>query len=162
MTARDYHLNHAKLASLEGRKCFLTMVTNSIKLHIDRNERDGTYLWIDPPWVFGTLDAEVASSQTCPDSHDADYEAKFKQWGEQFTPMYENAIDHFETTQRGRLVVFFASGHVLLSPAIEGTKEERGWYDHWYVSRKPGRSPDKLTTTDGQSDYTLTAPKPPC
>ena len=141
MTARDYKLYHAKLASLEGRPCFLSMACNSIKLHIDRDEKNGTYLWIDPPWVFGTEDAEIETSETCPNHREPDYEMKFKQWGQNFTPMFENTILRIEATQRGRLLVFFGSGHVLCAPAIRVPKQE-GCYDHWYAENK-GELPEK-------------------
>ena len=76
MSSRDYQRHHAQLSALRGRKAFATLATNSIKLHIDANKKEGTYLWIDPPWEFYRENVLVGSSASCPDHTLPDYDAR--------------------------------------------------------------------------------------
>jgi hypothetical protein len=87
MSARDYDRYHHRLPALRGRKSFVTLATNSIKLHIDEDKRDGTFLWLDPPWEFRREDTIIETSSSCPHYTEPDYERRFRSWGERFQPI---------------------------------------------------------------------------
>lgn len=136
MSSRDYEINQKFLPPLKGRKSFVTLATNSIKLHIDDDGKSGTYLWIDPPWVFGDDGKMIESSETCPDYSEPEYKARFKMWGEKFAPVFENFIADIDASPNGRLSIVFADGYRLIVPAVNSDTQEKSWYDHWYYSEK--------------------------
>jgi hypothetical protein len=133
MSARDYELYHRRLKALQGRKSFVTLATNSIKLHIDENKKNGTYLWLDPPWEFRRHAKTVESSYSCPDHTDSDYAPRFRRWCRRFDSMSESTIATITATPDGALQIAFTSGEELVLPANE-TKQPDSWYDHWYYN----------------------------
>jgi hypothetical protein len=107
MSARDYHLYHNKLPALGGRRCFVTLATNSIKLHIDEVKKDGTFLWLDPPWEFRKDGAVIESSASCPDHTEQNYERCFHDWAAPFQPIFESIICGLTADPNGGLQVCF-------------------------------------------------------
>ena len=149
MSARDYQRHHEQLSALKGRRAFATLATNSIKLHIDENKKDGTYLWIDPPWEFYRDDTLVESSDSYPDDTIPDHGARVQNWFSRFDPIYETAIAEIAATPDGGLQIqFFGGGEIL----VPGDNSERDlWYDHWYY-KDPNRPNQTLQPTAGRSD----------
>jgi hypothetical protein len=146
MSARDYQLYFDEMVSVTGRKCFVTMATNSIKIHIDRDEKCGAYIWIDPPWIFGRGDQAIESSETCPDYRASDYKERFAAWGMKFEPIFESVIERVEATSKHRLSIFFSHGYELVVPALIRSSEPGAWYDHWYFSaKKPNQPPEPMS-----------------
>ena len=130
MSSRDYQRHHAQLSALRGRKAFATLATNSIKLHIDANKKEGTYLWIDPPWEFYRENVLVGSSASCPDHTLPDYDARVRQWFDQFGSLYDTAIADATASPDGSLEIrFFGGGELFVPP---DASERDLWYDHWY------------------------------
>src|ERR1700721_87915 len=103
MSARDYTQHRHELAALIGRKCFLTLATNSIKLHIDENKKGGAFLWIDPPWQFGRDGDILESSNSYPDHQEAGCEEKHRTWCSRFGPVYETLIEKIDAQPDGSL-----------------------------------------------------------
>jgi len=66
MSSRDYARFGDQLEKITGRKCYITLATNSIKLHIDENKKYGKYLWIDPHWELRKDGEIIESDQTYP------------------------------------------------------------------------------------------------
>jgi hypothetical protein len=135
MSARDYLLYDSFLPALVGRKSFLTLATNSIKLHIDQNKKAGTYLWIDPPWAFVKTVLWIESSQSCPDYQRPDYRRRFKDWCARFSPISASEIVNIEANPSGRLLIEFHDSYRLVIPAAWYDDEAHpSWYDHWYYT----------------------------
>ncbi len=133
MSARDYHLYHKKLPALEGRRCFVTLATNSIKLHIDEVKKDGTFLWLDPPWEFRKDGAVIESSASCPNHTEQDYERCFHDWGARFQPIFESIIYGLTADPNGGLQVMLSDGYQIILPEDQSSETE-SWYDHWYYT----------------------------
>ena len=151
MSSRDYQLYHTSLPALAGRKSFVTLATNSIKLHIDKDEKKGTYLWIDPPWAFGRAETLIESSETCPDHKDPEYGLKFEAWGSRFEPVFQSSITRIESEPSGRLTVFFEGEYELVVPALRPVHARDSWYDHWYFTdqnQKEKTEPNKSATAN--------------
>lgn len=131
MSSRDHQRHQDQLSALQGRRAFATLATNSIKLHIDENKKDGTYLWIDPPWEFYRDGAFVESSETYPDEGVPDSDALVKQWFTRFDSIYETTIADADSSPDGGLQIrFFGGGEILVPPSA--SERDDLWYDHWY------------------------------
>ena len=134
MSALDYQLYHAFLPPLVGRKSFITLATNSIKLHIDENKKSGIYLWIDPPWVFGKGKVLIESSESCPHYRTPDYRHLFSDWVARFSPVSASEIVQIRAKPSGRLSIRFRDSYKLIAPASFDEHGEPSWYDHWYYA----------------------------
>jgi hypothetical protein len=137
MSARDYDLYQRELSPLRGRRCFVTLATNSIKLHIDENKKKGTFLWLDPPWTFCRNGILIESSASCPDHSEPDYKSRFRRWCSRFDSIFETTINDLTATPDGALEIAFDGGHEIVLPADQ-SKQTDSWYDHWYF-----RDPEK-------------------
>lgn len=133
MPSRDYLSYHAKLPALIGKQVFATLATNSIKLHVGENKKSGSYLWIDPPWAFGSGDDIIESSDSCPDYKSGDYESKFRQWVSRFSPIFTSSIMDIEADVTGQLSIALSDGYRIFAPEISSSADDSDlWYDHWY------------------------------
>lgn len=137
MSARDYAEHHLELPSLEGRLCFLSLATNSVKLHIDENKCDGTFLWIDPPWQFGRHGKVIESSDSCPFHEDDGYDRKFAEWCSRFAPAFDTRIESIEALPDGSLWISLALGYAFFVPPEFLPDDPPLWYDHWYLRKEP-------------------------
>lgn len=117
MSASDYTAYAHKLPLLAGRCCSVSLATNSLKLHIDENKKDGSYLWIDPPWQFGLNDTLIDEAWTCPHHEDEGYKESFKAWREQFASISDSTILSIDAVPDGTLQMRFERGYCLLVPA---------------------------------------------
>lgn len=151
MSARDYAENSAELPALVGRKCFVTLATNSVKLHIDRDQKGGTFLWIDPPWQFGRGEELIESSASCPHYEEERYEERFREWGRHFKPVRESVIEKIDASPDGGLRIGLADGFTFLIPSDFIPEDDPWWYDHWYV-RKEANQPVQTGRQVGLSD----------
>ena len=130
MSSRDYERYHDNLSTLQGRRAFATLATNSIKLHIDENKKDGEFLWIDPPWEFYREGILLESSASYPDETATDYDQRVQQWFTKFDPIHETAIAELTASPDGSLQIRFFGGGEIFVPSDESEREL--WYDHWY------------------------------
>lgn len=135
MSSRDYQEFSAQLPALVGRKCFLTLATNSVKVHLDENTRGGTFLWIDPPWQFGCEGEIIASSASCPHYEETDYERMYQEWRSKFIPASESRIESIEASPDGSLWVHLSDGYAFFVPKEFIPDDPPGWYDHWYLRK---------------------------
>jgi hypothetical protein len=131
MSARDYERYHDNLSTLQGRKAFATLATNSIKLHIDENKKDGEFVWIDPPWEFYRDGNLVESSDSYPSDGVPDYDERVRQWFSGFDSIYETAIAEIAASPDGALEIRFFGGGEIFVPSDESVRDDL-WYDHWY------------------------------
>lgn len=138
MSSRDHDKYGAMLDQLAGRKCFLTLATNSLKLHLDENKPYGSYLWIDPPWQFGRHEEIIESSLNHPHHEDENYARDHQTWSSHFTPLRENVIEEIESSPDGSLWIRFSKDYAIFVPAGQASQDpdedNMWWYDHWYVS----------------------------
>jgi hypothetical protein len=134
VSARDYQLYHTLLPALVGRKSFITLAANSIKLHIDENKKGGIYLWIDPPWVFGKNNVLIESSESCPDYRAPNYRRLFSDWVARFSAISGSEIVRIAAKPSGRLSIRFRHSYSLIAPASFDEHGEPSWYDHWYYA----------------------------
>lgn len=137
MSFRDYAEHHLELPSLVGRPCFLSLATNSVKLHIDENKSDGTYLWIDPPWQFGRHGEVIESSDSCPFHEDDGYDRKFAEWCSRFAPAFDTRIESIEALPDGSLWISLVQGYAFFVPTEFFPDDPPLWYDHWYLRKEP-------------------------
>lgn len=133
MSAKDYQLYHQKLPALQGRKCFLLLATNSIKLHIDETKKNGTFLWLDPPWEFRRGGTVIETSASCPYYTEPDYERRFRLWGSRFAPVFESTIRGIAASPNGGLQITFSDGYEVILPEDQCNQTD-SWYDHWYFT----------------------------
>jgi hypothetical protein len=132
MSAQDYRLYHDKLSALRGRKCFVTMATNSIKVHIDEDKKNGIFLWLDPPWEFRKDGIVIETSASCPDHTESDYERRFRLWGSRFEPIFDSKIRDITAAPSGSLQITFTDGYEVFLPEDPSVQTD-SWYDHWYL-----------------------------
>jgi hypothetical protein len=134
VSTRDYIRFAAALPALVGRACLATVAANSLKLHIDENRKDGTYLWIDPPWQFQHVGELIRSSATCPHHEQAEYESLFAEWARGLRPLSNTRILEVKAEVDGGLVLRFEHEYSLVVPADPSPGDEEDWYDHWYFN----------------------------
>ncbi len=147
MSARDYTQHQNEFPTLVGRRCFLTLATNSAKLQFDENRKGGPFLWIDPPWQFGRGDEIIESSASCPHHEDEDYEKKFSAWCSQFAPAFDTLIEKFEASPDGSLWISLGGGYAFYVPSDFIPDDPPSWYDHWYLRNveRPNKAPEPTT-----------------
>jgi len=138
MSARDYEHYRQSLPALRGRKSSVTLAANSIKLHIDEDKENGTFLWLDPPWEFRRDGAVIETAATCPDHTEPDYEPRFQSWCERFEPIFDSTIRDIAATPDGSLQVTFEDRYEVFLPANDSAQSD-SWYDHWYY-REPKKT----------------------
>jgi hypothetical protein len=128
MSQRDIDQNRDTTLSFKGRRCFASLHTNSIRVRIDDNEKQGRYIWIDPPWVFSRERDEITSSE----GYSEDTEHSFGEWCELFEPLRDTVLEQFEEGEQGAATFIFRGGYRLFVPD-DGEREEDMDYDHWYA-----------------------------
>ena len=134
MSARDYTENHVLLRALKGRRCSPTLAASTIKLHIDRNQKYGDYLWIDPPWNLTRHGEAILSSASYPDHEDENYEVLHRKWAQILSDLVVSEIQEISATSEGALTVELDNGSVLEAPTDNYRSDDADdWYDHWYV-----------------------------
>ena len=130
MSLRDLKENRKTLLAFKGRQCFASLATNSIKIHIDKNQKNGRYIWIDPPWLFFQGLDTVTSSHEYSDRG-------FKKWCEKFAALRKTVFDDFKETADGDITFYFPDRYRLFVPSASSSDEEDdSWYDHWFASEK--------------------------
>jgi hypothetical protein len=114
--------------------CLATVAANSLKLHIDENRKNGTYLWIDPPWQFEQGGKLIRTSATCPHHEQADYESVFTEWVRGLQPLLNTRITEVVAGVDGSLALRFEHEYSLVVPPDPTPGDEEDWYDHWYFN----------------------------
>jgi len=128
---------------------------NTAKLHIDKNQRGGSYIWIDPPWTLTRHGRIVASSATYPDHQARDYRKLHDEWCSQFGDVWESQICAIKTTVEGSLKVDIENGFSFEASADTFQSENvDDWYDHWYV-RIANESSEQTTSEKALETSTL-------
>ena len=135
MSKRDYRRDARRLREFDGKRCFISVATNSLKLHLGRRQRSGTFIWIDPPWELSHGSDTVTTSADCPDSAKKSQEARFSRWCTLFAPLYRTTLASAVPKSDGSLTLHFAGGYELFTPSHFIPHLQKLWYDHWYVSR---------------------------
>jgi hypothetical protein len=126
MSQRDLQQNKATLTGFKGRRCFAALATSSIRLRFDDREKQGHYIWVDPPWVFSRALEEITTS-------DSYSEATFKDWGQLFSALRETTLQDFEPGQNGEVTLVFSEGYRLFIPLDPESDDPDSDYDHWYA-----------------------------
>ncbi|BCU77615.1 hypothetical protein [Luteolibacter sp. LG18] len=137
MSATDFENHGADVPQLIGRRCFLTLATNSLKLHIDADKKGGIYLWIDPPWQFGKDGEIIESSASYPFEGDKE---GFTHWTSRFAPIRESRFEQIEAQPDGSLWITLADDYQIFVPKEFIPREPDdafSWYDHWYLNLSP-------------------------
>lgn len=107
-----------------------------MKLHIDENKKNGTFLWIDPPWQFGRDEDIIESSASYPDHEEAGYEEKHRAWCSQFEPAYSTLIEKIDARPDGSLWIFLRDRYAFYIPPEFIPEDPPSWYDHWYFRKQ--------------------------
>lgn len=126
MSQRDLQNNLDTLTGFKGRPCFAALATNSIRLRFDDREKQGHYIWVDPPWVFSSASEKITDS----DSYSED---TFKDWGQLFDPLRNTTLQDFEPGQGGEVTLIFSGGYRLFIPLEPESDAPDSDYDHWYA-----------------------------
>lgn len=121
-----------ELPSLVGCDCFLSLATNSLKIHLDKREREGSYLWIDPPWEFTISSKVIQTADSCPHYTEEDYEVRFSNWCN-LIPIREGVIEDIQTDPTGSLSIFLKGGYSIHIPCEFYPDDSPMHYDHWYL-----------------------------
>jgi hypothetical protein len=129
MSQRDLEQNRAALVAFKGRRCFASLHTNSIRFRIDDSEKQGRYIWIDPPWMFSHERKEITS-------WDAYSDDGFKKWCQLFEPLRNTVLQDFEEEEHGAVTLIFADSYRLFVPIDSESEEDDSDYDHWYAYDK--------------------------
>lgn len=145
MSARDYKEFHAQLPALVGRKCFVTLATNSLKLHIDQDKMGGTYLWIDPPWQFGRDGEIIESSASCPHHEEEDYEKRFRAWSSGFEITRGGVIQKVQASPDGSLRIHLSDGYAFFAPKEFVPDDPPSWFEHWYFQEEESNQTAQTT-----------------
>ncbi|HTL69272.1 MAG TPA: hypothetical protein VL200_16520 [Lacunisphaera sp.] len=145
MPARDYKEFHAQLPSLVGRKCFVTLATNSLKLHIDHDKKGGTYLWVDPPWQFCRDGEIIESSASCPHHEEEDYEQRFHAWSSRFGITRGSVIQKIQASPDGSLWIHLSDDYAFFAPKEFIPDDPSSWFDHWYFHEGESNQPAQTT-----------------
>ena len=135
MSLRDYNQYKDLIPKIIGRKCFLSGAMNSLKLHIDEDKKDGIFIWVDPPWVFGTTEAKITSSYAYPDLSDTNYKSMHEEWVSILSPIKETVFEEIEAKPDGSLFIRFGHNYILYAKHVDGLEDRdpESWYDHWYI-----------------------------
>jgi len=128
MSQRDLEQNRKTLTAFKGRRCFGSLHTNSMRFRVDDNDKQGRYIWIDPPWVFSHEHKEITSS----DGYSEETETSFREWCNLFEPLRDTVLEQFEEAEQGAVRFIFRGGYRLFVPD-DGEREEDMDYDHWYA-----------------------------
>ena len=136
MSKKDHDEYGNILFSFEGHKCFTSIVTNSIKLHIDERKSDGAYIWIDPPWSFIKNDAVITSASDCPHYEEENYKQLFSDWLFNFEPIFSTSIKNINCSIDNDLTIRLDKDYALFIPNTNYEEDEESWYDHWYCRVK--------------------------
>ena len=128
MSQRDIEQNRELVRSFQGRRCFVSLHTNSIRFRIDDNDKQGRYIWIDPPWVFSRERDEITSSE----GYSEDTKKSFRDWCNLFEPLRDTVMEQHEEGVAGGTTFIFRGGYRLFVPD-DGEREEDMDYDHWYA-----------------------------
>jgi hypothetical protein len=126
MSQRDLQQNKATLTGFKGRRCFAALATNSIRLRFDDREKQGHYIWVDPPWVFSSSLDEITTSGSYS-------EDTFIEWCQLFSALRETTLQDFESGQNGEVTLVFADGYKLFIPLDPEPDDPDSDYDHWYA-----------------------------
>ena len=126
MSQRDLQQNRATLTGFKGRRCFASLATGSIRFRFDDREKQGHYIWVDPPWVFSSASVEITTSS-------AYTEDRFKEWCQLFEPLRETTFQDFEPGQNGEVTLVFSDGYKLFIPLDPEDDDPESDYDHWYA-----------------------------
>ena len=127
MSLSDLQQNQATLTGFKGRRCFASLATGSIRFRFDDRERQGHYIWVDPPWVFSSPSAEITTSG-------AYTEEGAKEWFQFFGPLRETTFQDFEPRQNGEVTLIFSDGYRLFIPLDPESDATDSDYDHWYAN----------------------------
>lgn len=133
MSIRDYKRDRENLSKLVSRPAFVTLAVNSIKLHIDKNIKNGTYIWIDPPWQFGQGDQLITSSSDCPSHKVKNYENRFKSWLNYFGPVFSTTLEKAQAKSNGSIELRLAGNYRIISAPSNLMSDDEMWYDDWYI-----------------------------
>ena len=126
MSQRDLQQNKGTLAGFKGRRCFAALSTNSIRFRFDDREKQGHYIWVDPPWVFLSASEKITTS----DSYSED---TFEEWCQLFSALRETTLRDFESGQNGEVTLVFSDGYKLFIPPESESGNPDSDYDHWYA-----------------------------
>lgn len=125
MSQRDLNEDEGTLIGFKGRRCFATLHTNSIRFRFDDQEKQGHYIWVDPPWVLLSGSEEITNSQSYSEN-------RFEEWCRLFSAVRETTLQDFETGKDGEVTLVFANG--LKNNPLDPDSDNRDLdYDHWYA-----------------------------
>jgi hypothetical protein len=133
------------LPALVGCDCFLSLACNSLKIHLGKREKGGSYFWIDPPWEFRIGDKIVQTADACPHHAEEDYEVRFRSWCD-LNPISEGVIEDIQTDSNSSLSILIKGGYSIHVPTeyYPDPDDEPMHYDHWYLRmRFPHPNPPK-------------------
>jgi len=126
MSQRDLQQNRATLIGFKGRRCFASLATNSIRFRFDDRDKQGHYIWVDPPWVFSSDLQEITTSNEYS-------EDTFEEWCRLFSALRENILLDFEEAGSGEITLVFSNGYRLFVPLDPESDDLDSDYDHWYA-----------------------------
>jgi hypothetical protein len=126
MSQRDLQQYKDTLTGFKGRRCYAGLHTNSIRLRFDDPEKQGHYVWVDPPWVFSSSLEVITTS----DSYSED---TFKEWCQLFRAIRDTRLQDFEAGQNGEVTLVFLDGYRLFIPLDSASDNPDSDYDQWYA-----------------------------
>ena len=126
MSQRDLQQNRATLIGFKERPCFASLATNSIRFRFDARDKQGHYIWVDPPWVFSSDAGQITTS--------SEYaEDTFEEWCSLFSALRETVLLDFEAGENGETTFIFFGGYRLFIQLDSGSDSLDSDYDQWYA-----------------------------
>jgi hypothetical protein len=149
MSKRDHRRDSSRVRTFAGRRCFLSVAVNSLKFHIGRRQKAGTFVWVDPPWQFGKGNDLITTSADCPDGDSKRHESRFRKWCAVFSPLYQTTLEDATSSPDGVLTLKFSGGYKVVTSSDFIPSDQKLWYDHWYVSRhtRPNKTVQRTGAT---------------
>ena len=154
MSQRDLESYGPIVDSFLGRRVYVSVVVNTLKLILDRREAGAEFLWIDPAWQLLRGDELQVSSDSYPFDHEAsDYANRFKAWAALASPLNEATLEHFVRRSDGGVEFLFSGGFRLVVPhSAEASGEES-----WYAPVPPAAQPRRLKNCTARSCFSAAA-----
>jgi hypothetical protein len=134
MSKRDVLAYGAATETFVGRRVFVSLATNTLKLMMDSRHNGPDFLWIDPPWLVLAPHGLLTSTDEYPsDDTTPDYRERFCAWVQLVQPLEGATFERFVHSPDGAVEFLFGGGLRVVVPVSDGLASDDSWYDDWYA-----------------------------
>jgi hypothetical protein len=134
MSEKDVQAYRVVAESFVGRRVFVSVLTNTLKLIMDSRHAGPEFLWIDPPWALLRGQVVIVSAESYPSDHEApDSGERFKAWAALAGPLEGVTFERIGRSSDGSVEFHFSGDLRLVVPTGIDDLNDDSWYDHWYA-----------------------------